>query len=227
MLRLSKLKIFRYVLFSIGNVTPLFAAVWPKCWKSYEVCTKTWIDSIAYLEIIGIIVGQILVGFLGDGLVELLNLHKKSGANLCTRIGRRWGLIQDAIIMFIGLCMLVASWGNSLNGWVICYAWALFFYGIGVGGEYPMTATAAMENATGSGKVSGKEDRLHRGRKVTMAFLMQGWGQFFNQSILIILLLIFHHGSGNPPYSAVAAQWTFRVSFAIPAVGTLWLVYYR
>lgn len=40
-----------------------------------------------------------------------------------------------------------------------------------------MTATAAMENAIGSGKVSNKEDRLHRGRKVTMAFLMQGWGQ--------------------------------------------------
>jgi MFS family permease len=143
------------------------------------------------------------------------------------RIGRRWGLIQDAIVMFIGLLMLVASWGTSLNGWVICYAWALFFYGIGVGGEYPMTATAAMENATGSGKVSTKEDRLHRGRKVTMAFLMQGWGQFFNQSLLIVLLLVFHHGSGNPPYSAVAAQWIFRVSFAIPALGTLWLVYYR
>jgi len=90
-----------------------------------------------------------------------------------------------------------------------------------------MTATAAMENATGSGKVSTKEDRLHRGRKVTMAFLMQGWGQFFNQVILIILLLVFHHGSGNPPYSAVSAQWTFRVSFALPAIGTLWLVYYR
>ena len=89
-----------------------------------------------------------------------------------------------------------------------------------------MTATAAMENATGSGRVSTKEDRLHRGRKVTMAFLMQGWGQFFNQAILIVLLLIFHH-KGNPPYSEVAAQWTFRVSFAIPAVGTLWLVYYR
>jgi len=59
-----------------------------------------------------------------------------------------------------------------------------------------------------------------------MAFLMQGWGQFFNQAILVILLLILHH-SGNPPYSLVSAQWTFRVSFAIPAVGTLWLVYYR
>jgi hypothetical protein len=63
-----------------------------------------------------------------------------------------------------------------------------------------MTATAAMENATGAGKISTRDDRLHRGRKVTMAFLMQGWGQFFNQAILIVLLLVFHHGQGSPPY---------------------------
>ena len=113
------------------------------------------------------------------------------------------------------------------DGWVICYVWSLFFYGIGVGGEYPMTATSGMENAVGSGKVSTREDRLHRGRKVTSAFLMQGWGQFFNQVLLILLLLIFHSGKGSPPYSEVAVQWTYRVSFAIPAVGTLWLVYYR
>jgi hypothetical protein len=60
-----------------------------------------------------------------------------------------------------------------------------------------------------------------------MAFLMQGWGQFFNQVLLILLLLIFHHGQGSPPYDVTVAQYTFRVSFAIPAVGTLWLVYYR
>ncbi|KAF5876176.1 putative mfs phosphate transporter protein [Botrytis fragariae] len=198
-----------YVLFSIGNLAPLFSAVWPQCWKTFEVCSEQWTYAVTYLEIIGIIVGQILVGYLGD------------------KIGRRWGLIQDAVIMFLGLVMLIASWGTTLNGWVICYAWSLFFYGIGVGGEYPMTATAAMESATASNRQTTKMDRLHRGRKVTMAFLMQGWGQFFNQAILILLLLIFHHGSGNPPYSQVSAQWLFRVSFAIPAVGTLWLVYYR
>ncbi|CAL3966331.1 hypothetical protein PZA11_003015 [Diplocarpon coronariae] len=197
-----------YVLFSIGNLKPLFQAVWPLCWKHYSVCSEGWIHAVEYLEILGIIVGQILVGIIGDGL------------------GRRWGLIQDAVIMFVGLVWLVASWGTSLNGWVVCYAWALFFYGVGVGGEYPMTATAAMENPTGSGRVSTKEDRLHRGRNVTMAFLMQGWGQFFNQVVLIVLLLIFHHSS-SPPYSLVSAQWTFRISFALPAVGTLWLVYYR
>lgn len=198
-----------YVLFSIGNVKPLLQAAFKSCWSTNQICNKTWVQAIDYLEICGIIVGQILVGILGDWL------------------GRRWGLIQDAMIMFIGLIMLTAAWGVTQNGWVICYVWSLFFYGIGVGGEYPMTATSGMENAVGSGKVSTKEDRLHRGRKVTSAFLMQGWGQFFNQVILILLLLIFHHGSGNPPYSEVAAQWTYRVSFAIPAVGTLWLVYFR
>ncbi|KNG82393.1 MFS phosphate transporter [Aspergillus nomiae NRRL 13137] len=198
-----------YVLFSIGNVKPLFQAAFKSCWKDHKICNAQWLNAIDYLEIIGIIVGQILVGVIGDWL------------------GRRWGLIQDATIMFIGLIMLTAAWGVTQNGWVICYAWSLFFYGIGVGGEYPMTATSGMENAVGSGKVSTKEDRLHRGRKVTSAFLMQGWGQFFNQVILIILLLCFHHGSGNPPYSAVSAQWVYRISFAIPAAGTLWLVYYR
>lgn len=123
--------------------------------------------------------------------------------------------------------MLIAAWGVTKNGWIICYVWSLFFYGIGVGGEYPMTATAAMENAVGSGKVSTREDRLHRGRKVTSAFLMQGWGQFFNQVILILLLLVFNSGSGNPPYSKTVTQWTYRISFVPAAVGTLWLVYYR
>lgn len=129
--------------------------------------------------------------------------------------------------MFVGLLMLTAAWGVTQNGWVICYAWSLWFYGVGVGGEYPMTATSAMENAVGAGKVSTRDDRLHRGRKVTSAFLMQGWGQFFNQVILILLLLIFNSGSGNAPYSEKLTQWVYRVSFAIPAVGTLWLVYYR
>lgn len=84
-----------------------------------------------------------------------------------------------------------------------------------------------MENAVGAGKISTREDRLHRGRKVTMAFLMQGWGQVLNQFILIILLLILHHGSGAAPYGVVTTQWLFRLSFIIPAIGTLWLVYYR
>jgi hypothetical protein len=99
--------------------------------------------------------------------------------------------------------------------------------GFGVGGEYPITATSSLENAVTAGRLSTREDRLHRGRRVTMAFLMQGWGQLLNQVILIILIFIFNRGYSDPPYSATTAQWTFRLSFALPAIGTLWLVYYR
>ncbi|KAH7034976.1 major facilitator superfamily domain-containing protein [Microdochium trichocladiopsis] len=199
-----------YVLFSIGNLEPLFAAVWPQCWgKNPTECSKNWTASVTYLEVVGIMVGQVVVGIMGDW------------------IGRRWGLIQDALIMLLGLIMLTAAWGTSLENWVILYGWCLFIYGLGVGGEYPITATASMENAVASGKLSTREDRLHRGRKVTLAFLMQGWGQFVNQVLLIILLVIFNRGSGAPPYLESAAQYTLRISFGIPALGTLWLAYYR
>lgn len=198
-----------YVLFSIGNLEPLFAKVWPECWEDNTVCSKNWVSSVTYLEIIGIMVGQVGVGIIGDW------------------VGRRWGLIQDAIIMFIGLLMITASWGLTLQGWVICYAWSLFFYSLGVGGEYPITATSSLENAVASGRLSTREDRLHRGRRVTMAFLMQGWGQFVNQVLLIVLLVIFNSGRGDPPYTKSAAQWCFRLSFAFPAIGTAWLAYYR
>jgi Sugar (and other) transporter len=151
-----------YVLFSIGNLTPLFSAVWPTCWSTFAVCNKTWVAAVTYLEVIGIICGQILVGILGDW------------------IGRRWGLIQDAAIMFIGLIMITASWGTDLNGWVICYAWSLFFYSVGVGGEYPMTATAAMENAVGAGRVSTKEDRKFKSYDIAKALFIKGYQ--FNDS---------------------------------------------
>lgn len=79
---------------------PLLAATYPACWdnkKGGYACNQTWIAALDYLEIVGIIVGQILVGILGDWL------------------GRRWGLIQDAVIMFVGLLMLTASWGVNLS----------------------------------------------------------------------------------------------------------------
>jgi len=111
--------------------------------------------------------------------------------------------------MFIGLLMLTAAWCVTQNGWVICYVWSLFFYGIGVGGEYPMTATSGMEDAIGAGRVSTREDRLHRGRKVTSAFLMQGWGQFLN-----VVILMGHHRTPSGPCSGRTGR---RFSFPLSA----------
>lgn len=52
-----------YVLFSIGNLEPLFAAVWPECWgKAHTVCSQNWVASVTYLEIVGIMIGQAAIG---------------------------------------------------------------------------------------------------------------------------------------------------------------------
>lgn len=93
----------------------MFGKSFETCWGTYEICNKQWINAITYLEIVGIIIGQVLVGVIGDW------------------VGRRYGLLQDAWIMFLGLVMLTCAWGVTQNGWVICYAWSLFIYGIGVG----------------------------------------------------------------------------------------------
>lgn len=53
------------MLFSISNVETLFKKSFADCWGG-KTCNKNWIAAINYLEIVGIIVGQILVGFLGD-----------------------------------------------------------------------------------------------------------------------------------------------------------------
>lgn len=105
----------------------LFGSAWPRCWKKpYAECGATLVDSVTYMEIVGIIIGQILVGVEGDF------------------IGRKFGLVQDAAVMLLGVIMLTSVWGETLRGWVAAYMVSLFIYGIGVGGEYPMTGTRAM-----------------------------------------------------------------------------------
>lgn len=52
-----------YVLFSIGNLEPLFASTWKQCWgKNPDVCDSNWIAAVTYLEIVGIMAGQVAVG---------------------------------------------------------------------------------------------------------------------------------------------------------------------
>ncbi|KWU43916.1 MFS general substrate transporter [Rhodotorula sp. JG-1b] len=198
-----------FVLFSIGNLKSLFASTWPQCWgKNPTVCDENWINAINYTQTCGIIIGQAIVGIEGDW------------------IGRKFGLCQDALIMLIGSILLTGTWSNNLNVWVIVYAWCLFIYGIGVGGEYPMTGTRAMETSA-FGIDATRDDRLHRGRNVVGSFLMQGWGQVFNQAILLICILIFSGGQETGRFSAKATQATYRVQFGFAVLIHFWLLYHR
>ncbi|DBA70932.1 TPA: hypothetical protein ACH3X2_011377 [Trebouxia sp. C0005] len=244
-----------YVLFSITNIHTLFQQSYQPCWKTFTECSEVWTQTTDYFQVVGIILGQLLVGFLGDWL------------------GRRWGMIQDAVIMLLGAIMLSVATGTTINGWVIMYAISQLVYGVGVGGEYPMTGTSAAEKET----PGSRADKLHRGRNVVLAFTMQGWGQLANHGVLMVGLLAFNskgsgpcsheptvrsrvYGSmhnmccllyrgggwgqlanlgvlmvgllafnskGSGPYSHGAAGATYRFSFAFIAVFIAWLAYFR
>lgn len=138
----------------------------------------------------------------------------------------RFGLIQDAIVMLLGVILLTAVWGVTLEGWVIAYALSLFIYGFGVGGEYPMTSTASLERGLTGGPAGTTDDRLHRGRRVVLSFLMQGWGQVLNQVVLLICLVAFTGGQTSR-ISVAVGQAVYRVSFFLVLLLHAWLVYYR
>ena len=95
----------------------LFKDAWPTCWKTFTACTATLTQATDYVQVVGIICGQVGVGAESDW------------------IGRRFGLIQDCVIMLLGCSMLIAAWGVNLQGWIIMYMISQFVYGCGVGGK--------------------------------------------------------------------------------------------
>lgn len=165
----STISVYLHI-FSISNNSTLFKQAYPDCWRKFTHCNETWTQATTYLQLIGVLLGQLTFGFLGNA------------------IGRRATMLIDMSIILIGVIMPTVSNGATINGCVIMYAVAQFVFGFGIGGEYPMTSTRATEES--------EEDRQyaqrHRGRKVTSAYTMQGWGQFINLSVLSLLLNSFN-----------------------------------
>lgn len=139
-----------YMLFSIGIVRPIWGIVFPQCFTSstsaninelndqYSMCSKGLIESLTYSVIVGIIIGMIGIGY-------------------CSRyIGRRAGSLLTASFMCIGawsltlLSYLASRQTNSyysINTIVSFMTTSFFLFGIGVGGEYPLSASSASEQS--------------------------------------------------------------------------------
>lgn len=48
-----------YFIFSIGNIDPLLAKIYPTCWKSsakHPECSVNLINTVTYMQIVGIII---------------------------------------------------------------------------------------------------------------------------------------------------------------------------
>lgn len=68
-----------------------------------QTCGKTLTQIPDYIQIVGIILGMCTLGYLGD------------------KIGRKWGSVFTASIMFIGGILLVATDAPTDKGFLIFY----------------------------------------------------------------------------------------------------------
>mmetsp|Transcript_27975 Transcript_27975/g.43479 ORF Transcript_27975/g.43479 Transcript_27975/m.43479 type:complete len:558 (+) Transcript_27975:302-1975(+) len=220
-----------FLLFSVGTLKPFWVALYPECWDTHEECSSQLTSSITSSVVFGIIVGMIVIGTLANS------------------IGRRRGSILTASIMssaalLLFLCTLFGARGDNPSLLFTTTSCLLFLFGVGVGGEYPLSAASASERAIGSLRerlqdaTSAYDGGLldnhvtDRGKKVLLVFTMQGLGIFLNTFLITILLVVtgqidgasgdvsFKNGndsdvSGN--YSSTALRFIWQSVYAIAA----------
>jgi MFS family permease len=191
-----------YFIFSIGNITPIFQETYKDCWKSHKTCSASLINAETYIQVAGIILGMLLMGFIAD------------------QIGRKWGSVLTATFMFIGGILLTASNGTTIQGWAIMFAVSQFVFGYGVGGEYPLASSSASERAE-----ANKALRFRRGEMVVCTFTMQGWGNLVNTAVLCILLAAFGQTGNKYNHKSLDAVW--RISFGVGLIPVTGMLFYR
>ena len=127
-----------YILFSVGILRPLWEELYPSCYDEFDTSQCYSLggyqsyQSITYSAVFGIMLGMVVIGALA------------------TKVGRRRGSILTAALMSGGsalltLCSLFLS--GSPSALFPCMTVSFFVFGIGVGGEYPLSASSASERA--------------------------------------------------------------------------------
>jgi len=144
---------------------------------------------------VGNFFGQIIFGVLGDskGRKSIYGIEL-----LIIIIGTLGSAMSGSAAVGVGTLGFLGFWR--------------FLLGIGIGGDYPMSATVSSEWSS--------EGR--RGQMLALTFSMQGWGQLAGALCDIILLAIFKH-----PIEAnqlnIDYVWRILLAFGIvPAVCTVY-----
>ena len=144
-----------YLLFSIGTLTPLWELLFQDCFITYETCHASLVHSLTYTVVLGVICGMMLLGTLANTL------------------GRRMGSILTASLMCGG------AWGMTLVSFIFtneasvlfkCMVLLLFLFGVGVGGEYPLSASSASERAMAELKEKRRQEEEETFQNTTVEF---------------------------------------------------------
>lgn len=150
-----------------------------------------WVHEMLHSGVfIGSIVGMLLMGYLGDiiGIKRAL-------------------IVTNSLIVIGALSSALLSWGTPETVWSVIVA-SRFLLGVGVGGNYPLSAA----------KAGGKSGPVHEAvRKAGRAFFWQGPGILTPYLVALVLLKL-------PPVDYITS-YQFRILLglgAVPAAFVLW-----
>lgn len=193
-----------YIVFSVGNISSLQEAIWPDCYETFDVCPQSVIDQKidSYIQIAGIMFGMIVMGLVAD------------------HTGRKWGSRIVSVIMLIGVISLTFSpFAISGHTNFVLFIIAQTWYGVGVGGEYPLASSSAAEKTE-----EKKGMTKHRGREVVLVFANQGLGNLMNCIVIVIALAIFGQ-TGD--LDANGSRKVMSLQYGVGAVVCVVMVCYR
>ncbi len=171
-----------YDLFVISLVIPILVALTP---GGLDASAKGLLGAVALM---GAIVGQVLFGFLGD------------------RLGRKRVYAITLSVMSVGAVGSAFSAPfMGLSTIQVLMLWR-FFLGVGVGGDYPISATIMSEYS----------NVQSRGRLVATVFAMQGFGLLTGAAITL-----------GTVYLTASLDLAWRVILGLGAVPALLTIYFR
>ncbi|KAJ7894035.1 inorganic phosphate transporter [Mycena leptocephala] len=147
---------------------------------------------------IGSVIGQFLFGYLAD------SLGRKA------IYGKELMLIIFATIM----CLTTPTGSLSPDNCLIYLTMFRIVLGVGVGGDYPMSASVTSDRAV----------LRKRGTMLAYIFSNQGWGSFVGSLVTIVVLAAYKTDmDGKGETSKVDGVWRIVVGLSlIPAFGTLY-----
>ncbi|KAF9996867.1 Inorganic phosphate transporter pho84 [Entomortierella chlamydospora] len=181
-----------YDLFAINLVTPMLGVIY------YGGTLPSDLDlGIKVAASVGTFLGQIGFGYLAD------------------RLGRKrmYG-IELMIIIVATLGQALSGVGSTLSLPAALIIWRVIV-GVGIGGDYPLSAVITSEFATTN----------RRGAMMAAVFAMQGFGYLTTGIVAIILLAAFKSGIEANPIESLDYVWRILIGFGcIPA---LVAVYFR
>ncbi|KAK9760958.1 hypothetical protein K7432_014514 [Basidiobolus ranarum] len=184
-----------YDIFIINLAVPMMGYIYFK--ENNNKIPKQYEGPLKGATAFGTLIGQLLFGYLGDRLGR----KKMYGSEL-------------VIIIFATICCAMAGgWVKGVNVIAVLGFWR-FILGIGIGGDYPVSAVITSEFASTS----------RRGMMIAAVFASQGTGILVGALFTVMALAIFQ-SSIRADQNNLDYVWRLMLGFG--CVPALFTVYFR